>query len=366
MKVLTMKCSLLLLFIPLLGLSGNKGQQVEKSINREFNIQSNGLLGINNRYGSIDIAIGEGNKVKMDILITVEAPSTKKAQEAMDRISIEFDEGTNRVQATTEIESSSSWSTWFDNDNVDIEINYTVLAPVDVYLDLVNKYGDIYVETTNRDLKIDLGYGDIRLGDINAKLSLDMAYSEGTTSRIQDGDLDLSYSDLAMEDAQSVNLDMKYTDLVMGSATRLKVVSSYSDLHGKDVDEVMYSGKYDDLYFERVKTIDVESGYSGMEIEGLSQSGNFEMRYGDLRVDNIGNQFTKLNINTSYTGVELRFAGGTSYTIDAQNNYCDIQHDGLKVSEDIQKGGSLTLKGTKGTGGGMVYVRMNYGELSIE
>ena len=91
-----------------------------------------------------------------------------------------------------------------------------ILVPADIYLELANKYGNIYVETTNRDLRIDLDYGDISLGNINAKLNLDMSYSEGAISGIKDGDIFLSYSDLEMEDANALRIDMKYSDLVMG------------------------------------------------------------------------------------------------------------------------------------------------------
>ena len=367
MKRRIMKCSfLLLLLLPMLGFAGTKGEEAEKKISRQFTTQANGYLDINNRYGDIDIAIGESNKIKIDVLITAEASSLKKAQEAIERVNVTFQESSNRVSAQTEIASNSGWSSWFDTGEANLRINYHVLVPEDIYLSLINKYGNIYVETTSRDLRIDLSYGDIRLGDIKSKLSLKMAYGDGTMAKIADGDIDLSYSDLEMKDANAVRLEMKYTDLVMGSATRLKLISSYSNLRGKDVSELSYAGKYDDLVFERVKDIEAESAYSGLKLGGLGTSGRFDMRYGDLSVGDIERGFAMININTSYTGVILDFLEDASFTIDAQNNYCDINHHGLKVTEDIQKAGSTTLKASKGTGGGQVIARMNYGELSIQ
>lgn len=366
MKTIIKKCSLFFLFIPMIAFGGSKGQEAEKKISRDFTIQSNGHLAIDNKYGSIDIAIGESNRIKIDVVITVEASSVKKAQDALDRIEIQFEEGTNRVSARTDIESSSGWTSWWGSDNVEMDIDYQVLVPADIYLDLVNKFGDIFVETTNKDLKIDLSYGDIRLGDINGKLSLDMSYSEGSMSNIRDGDLDLSFSDLEMEDAQSVNLEMKYTDLVMGSATRLKVTSANSELQGMDIDELTYTGKYDDLTVDRVKIIDADCGFSGLVIGGLSQSGDFDMRYGELQIQNISRGFSSLHLNTSFTGAALNFDESAAFSVDAQNNFCDIQHEGLKVNEMIEKGTSTTFKASKGSGGGQVVVRMNYGDLSIE
>ena len=366
MKTTIRKCSLLLLFIPLLQFAFAEKFEAEKRVNKDFNIQADGTLLIDNKYGRIDIAIGENNQIKLEVVMKVKANSEKKAQETLDRISVEVSQNGNRVTAATIVASSSSWMTWLDQGNSDLEINYNVLVPADIFLDLNQKYGSIFVETTNRDLRIDLSYGDIRLGDINAKLFLDMAYSDGTMSRINDGKMVLSYSDLDMEDARTLDIDMKYTDIVMGSAIRANVVAAYSDLRGIDIDEFIYRGKYDDVVVERVKTVDMESAYSGWRIEGLSGQGRFEMRYGDLQVNNIADGFSKLDIQTSYTGVVLRFTPSTSFTIDAQNSYCDIQHRNLKVTEDIQKTGSTILKASRGSGGGTVFARMSYGELKLE
>jgi hypothetical protein len=361
MKMRIMKCSLLLLLIPFLAVAGPKSSEVEKRINREFSIATDGKLMISNKYGRIDVAIGESNKIKVEVVIKVEASSEKKAQERLALINVRFEEDKNRVSALTEIESSSGWMSWFETGNTEIQINYNVLVPADIYLDLINKYGSIYVETTTRDMRIDLDYGDIRLGDVYARLSLDMAYSNGAISRVNNGDIILAYSELEMEDAEAVRIDMKYADLVMGSAIRANVLTAYSDFRAIDIDELTYRGKYDDVSIERVKSIDYGKCVFRHEDRWVKSAWHFEMRYGDLQVSNIIPGFTRIDINTSYTGVVLRFAPVTSYAVDAQNNYCDIYHRNLKIMEDIQKAGSTTLKASKGTGGGLVFARMNYG-----
>lgn len=363
-----MKCSLLLfLLFPILAFAGKDGETAEKKIQRNFSIQANGHLGIDNKYGDLDIAIGPDNQVKFDITIKATAGSLKKAEEAIDRITVNFSEGINRVDAITQIESTSSWSSWFNSGNQSIEINYQVLVPRSVYLELQNKYGSIYVESTDRDAKIDLAYGDIRLGDINGSLDLDIAYSEGSLSQIKNGDLNLAYSEIEMENSQALKVEMKYSELAMGSSIRLNAVSAYGDLKGDDVDEVDYSGKYDDVRFERVKTISADCAYTGVEVGGLATSGSFDMRYGDLSIDNVWPGFKNINISTSYTGVEIGFQEGASFTLDAETSYCDINSDGeFKVSQRITKDSHTTLTATRGTGGGVVKAVMNYGELNIE
>ena len=362
-----MKCSIiLLLLIPCMSFAGKDDPSVEKKISKEFAIKTDGRVELDNKYGNIDVAIGTGNQVKLDIVITASAGSERKAQEALDRIAIMFDEGNNRISARTEIETLTGWTSWFNIGNTSIEVNYHVMVPADIFLDLTNRYGNIYVETTNRDLTIDLGYGDIRLGDVNGKLKLDMAYSEGTLSQIHDGDLDLSYSDLEMEDGKKVIIEMKNTDLQSGTFDELKMVSSYSDWQAVSVSDLDYTGKYDDVKIDRVDKINAETGFTGIAINDLTKEGIFEMRYGELKLEQIHKGFSTINLNTAYTGVKLDFMPDASYTVDADVNYCDIQHSDLKITESIEKATGSTLKASRGSGGGTVYARMNYGDLSIE
>jgi hypothetical protein len=341
-------------------------ERVEKRISKSFTLQTDGRVEIDNKYGNIDIAIGPSSQVKMEIVMSASAGSAKKAEEALERINVTINEGNNRISAATTIQSAEGWMSWFRTGNVDMSIHYQLIVPVDVYLELTNKYGNIYVETTHRNLKVDLAYGDLRLGDINANLNLEMAYSDGSVSQIKEGNLKLAYSDLEMEDATSVGMDMKYTDVKAGTFNSLRLVSAYSDFHNNAVEDMTYDGKYDDLHIEELGHFKGQSAYTGIIIGQLDHDGHFDMRYGDLSVSRIRPGFSRIDLNTSYTGVILEFMSGASFSLDAAVNYCDIRHDNLRATENIDKGTSHVLKGSRGNGGGQVYARMNYGELVIQ
>ena len=188
----------------------------------------------------------------------------------------------------------------------------------------------------------------------------------GNMSRINNGELVLSYSDLEMEDADAVKVDMKYTDLVMGSQNGQVSLTAYSDFRAIDIYDLTYQGKYDDVSVERVQTIDMESAYSGMRIGGLSPMDILICVMVTCR-SAISRPDLHAWMSILPTQV-LSFVSApvASFTIDAQNNYCPVNHQDLRVSEDIQKAGSAILKASRGTGGGLIMARMNYGELSIE
>ncbi len=359
------RCSLFILFFPLMLMAG-KGDKIEKKINREFDIEANGRIELVNKYGNIDVAIGPDNKVKIDIVISIHGGSQRKAQEALDRITVAFEEGNNRISAITGIENASSWISWFNTGKVGMDINYQVLVPLNVFLHLNNKFGNIYVETSDRDIDITLAYGEISLGDINAKLKLDMAYSEGSISQINDGDIQLAYSNLEMEDGKNIRLNLKYSEVKSGTFQKLQLESAYSNFHSISVNRVVYDSKSDDLVFERVNSIDGVSGYSVITIDELAMDGHFDMRYGDLKIQNIHRGFQKLTISTSYTGVDLHFKPEVSFVLDAETNYCDVEYGALKITENIEKTNNRILKGSRGSGGGQIIARMNYGVLEIQ
>ncbi len=365
MKTITMRYSLLFLLMPFLSFAGIKGEKLEKEINRQFSIQTNGVLKINNKYGAVDITTGTSNQIKIKVKVTAEASSKSKAQETLDRVNILFDEGGNEVSAVTQVESSSGFKTWFSSSNMNVEINYTVVVPADIYLKLANRYGTVYVETTDRDLEIDLAYGDIRLGDVHANLSLEMAYSEGSISNIKYGQIKLEYSELQMEDAESVVIQMQYTELSLSSVPTARIDASYSEFEANQIGSLTYTGKYADVAIGRVGSIDAKSSYTDIEIGAFDAKGNISMTYGELEIENIGSGLTQLDIKTSYTDVSLAFLTNANYTIDATTSYCDIKHRNLKVIEFIDKGSSSSLKGSNGSGGGIVLVKMTYGDLDI-
>lgn len=362
-----MKCSILFFFLPCMAFAGLDAEVAEKKIQRDFKIRSEGMLEIDNRHGNIDIAIGPVGSIKMEIFISVSSGSKSRSEEALDRIDVMFEEGNNRVSAVTEIESEGTgWKTWFSSGKLKLDIRYQVLVPADVFLELTNKFGNIYVETTNRDLDIELSYGELNLGDINADLTLEMNYSEGTLSQILDGTFELDYSDIEMENAEQVTLEMKYGNLKAGSIKKLTLESASSDLRFISVDKMDIDSKYGNIHVEQAGEMNTESSFTTITVDELTSDGNFNMRYGDLKIYKVQRSFSALNINTSYTGVQLKFAPGASYTLDAVTNYCDIVYTQLKVTESIAKNTNRVIKGTVGTGSARVNARMNYGELRLE
>ena len=73
MKAAIMKCSILLLLILFFNVAHAEKSEAERRIQKEFVVKADGFLSVDNRYGKIDIAIGESNQIKMEVVIKVRA-----------------------------------------------------------------------------------------------------------------------------------------------------------------------------------------------------------------------------------------------------------------------------------------------------
>src|SRR5690606_42008329 len=81
-------------------------------------------------------------RLSSEILIQTCRYKVKKAQQRLDKISVDF-KATNTLVSAQTIFSNNRWR--WGGDNVSIQVNYTVKVPVGNKLDLSNDYGTIYL-----------------------------------------------------------------------------------------------------------------------------------------------------------------------------------------------------------------------------
>jgi len=358
---------LLLIATPLFSLAF-PGKDFTKSINKEFEITRDGLVGVTNKYGDVDIRTWDASRVKFEVTIRVDARSQDAADEVFKRISVTFSDHASSVKAVTEIESASSWKKWFGwGSSDDFEIDYVVYVPASVNLELDNRYGDIYVGDKSGRTHIILKYGDMRLGQLSGRGNISMAYADGSVQAIGDVELDLAYSDLSVAKAGRVTMDAKYSDVALDNAGDITATTAYVDVKGGHVGRVVNSGKYDDFVFEKVIALDVNSKYTSYTIDELSEYAKFEMGYGSLSISHVLPKFTSIDIRSSYTDVTLGVDAAAAFILEAATRYCDIRHHGIEVTYDVEKSSEHTLKGFRGSSAGTsrITADMSYGELVI-
>lgn len=154
-----------ILFISLILLSSNfilSAKELTKNLHKEFDVNENTVLVLQNKYGKIDIRNGQEQKVIIDVEIIVEHPSQETAQKILGYLDVEFSSSGNEIKAITYINDRINkirGSNWGNNKK--FRINYTVTMPKDLDIKLSNKYGDTFIDELTGYTEIDIKYGNL-------------------------------------------------------------------------------------------------------------------------------------------------------------------------------------------------------------
>jgi hypothetical protein len=337
-----------------------------KTIEKEFSINSDGMVTINNKYGNVEIVGWEQNKVNIKVTITADTKNQSTADELFDRIIINFSNTSSSVKADTEIKSKASWTKFWGKNKNDFKIDYLVQMPKSNELNLENKYGDIYVTTMDNRADVTLKYGNLRMDGVNGDIDLMMGYSKGSLSSAHDVELVLNYSTLRLGTAEDMHVKSKYSTLEIESAAELRSESSYDNYRVNQVKEFKNFGKYDDLILEDVHDMTVETKYSDIVTKQLTGSADMDTRYGGVDIKHIARGFDEIYCSGNYTKVNLEFAENASFSVDAYTKYAPIKYTDLNLSVDKKQNNEKEIQGVRGgSDGGRVKVNLNYGSLTI-
>ena len=365
-----MDCKILLcvfcLFLATPSVFGGKVEEkLTKQITREFTVSPDDMLVISNQYGNINITIGEANRVLVDIVITVSSTTQKQASDIIEKISVDFIQADSLLNVTTRFDPGSRSLTTLKKNSTGIDIDYQISVPSDIFLDLKNSNGNIFVASTSRELSVDLSQGTLELGDVNANLSLALTQAKGRISQIYNGIIKLSHAILEMEDGSYLTMYLNYSAVTTGTLDQLKLISSFSKLNAVSIGSLDYQGRHDTLHIEYANIANAKASSSTIMLDELGEKSSFEMKHGRLDLNRIQYNFSAVEVNASFTNVGMGFAPGTSFLLDTKTNYSTIRHNGLKVYSNVEKSNKQILHASRGIGGGQVTVNLNYGELSI-
>ena len=72
-----------------------------KTVKKEFTVNKDALLKVDNSYGNIDIVTYDGNTISIEVNIKTNSNNEDKAQKKLDEINIEFNGSSSLVEAKT-------------------------------------------------------------------------------------------------------------------------------------------------------------------------------------------------------------------------------------------------------------------------
>jgi len=350
------KLFLLFLLIPLtIFATEKKGKYTKnKTIAKEFKVTKDATLNVSNKYGNIDIVTWNENNIEVVVKITTNGDDEDKVKKRLEEVTVEFDANSKYVSAKTMIEkSSASWNWWGNKNNVNMEINYQIKMPITNHVNLSNDYGSINLNKLEGKATINCDYGKLNIGELlNASNSINIDYTNNSTiSFMRNGNINADYSTLKIDKAGKIELNADYSHVSFGSVDRLN-----------------YSCDYGSLKIENAENMNGTSDYMNLNIGKLLVSGVFNLDYGSLKIEELGQRLKELNIQSSYTHIKLGLHPNAAFDITATLSYSGFKHgDRFTFNKEIEKPTSKYYEGyyNSPNSGSKIFIKSSYGSISF-
>jgi hypothetical protein len=324
--------------------------QVEKKryVDKSYNVSSSTLLNIQNKFGRIEINSWDKSEFEIKIEIIGRGRNEDKAQQILDDIEIDIDEGSSEISFETSVEKMKN------RNNEGFEVNYTISMPEDNPLEIKNSFGDVSMGNRAGDLEINVAYGSMKVGNVTGKTDLKLSFGSGNINNIQDGDLTIKYSDFNIESSNKIELNQGFSDIEIGEVKDLELES-----------------KYGDVEIGKAEIVDADVHFSGFEIEELTGKLEMESSYiGDFRIRKLAKTFTLIDIEGKFGSYEIGLEPGMKANIDAKFSFADLKASSeldIDFNYRVKESNKSVYKGKIGGGDDSKIIRIDssYGNLRL-
>ncbi len=342
-----------------------------KVIQKEFTISNRGTVELNNAHGEITVETNTGDKVEIEIVISVLAKSEESANEVINRIDLDFQSSEDWVKAETKINNvKSTWKKWLNwkNDDPSFTVDYTVKMPKSCKLELMNRHGNSFVDELDGQVRVEVRHGNIRLEGVNNSVHVDVAHGNITIGKALDLEGTVRHGKLKLKEGNNVDIESSYSHVYIDSAKELKTNSKYDTYKIGIINDFRNEGKYDNYEIESARSISTISKYSDFEIEALTGVGDFEMEYSGVDIAAVSADFDHLNMSGTHTEYKMHVAESATYKLDVVGEFSGVKYPSdLDVVFEKEKVGSHELEAYQGDKGSNSWIkaRLTHGGIKI-
>jgi len=349
---------MLFLVLPILLIANHgdlKGRYTkEKTIKKEFNVNSDALLKVDNSYGNLNITSWNENRILIEVHIKTNGNNEEKVQRKLDEISVDFEASNSMVSARTDFDDDKGWGwNWGKNNNVNMQINYTIKLPVKGNVNLDNDYGSIILDRVDGHAKINCDYGRLDIGELrgrNNQLNFDYT-SKSTIGYMNSGKISADYSGFTIEKAGDLDINADYTNSTVMNMGNLKYSSDYGKIEIGEAKNVQGTGDY----------INVQLGTIHGNVDIVAD-------YGSLKIEEMAEDAGNVQIRTDYTGVKIGYVEQYHFDFEIRTSYAGVSgKDDFEINISEEKNTSKFYKGHYGSAnsGNSISISSDYGGVSF-
>jgi len=320
-------------------------EKIKKVIKKEFPVLQDAKLSLNNSFGDISCTIWDKNEISVEVVISVDSKSEEGAQTVFSKVDISFLGSESEVSVKTTLARNLNAKEHF-------RIDYTVMMPSGVSLDLTNKFGDVMIR------------------ELNAKSAIHVEYGKAVLGKLNHGDnlLEVAFGSASVESMKGAVVIIQFSRMRLSYAGSLKISSKYSDIEAGEV--VVMDGTFEGgtVELDQASVLTLETRFTGFSIGTVIQKINLKARFGSFALETLSMEFKSLVIDNQHGSVEIGFPEELSYTLAAESRFGSIRFPKENASFSVSNTSSQDeiYKGTVGISPtAVVKIRNEFGSIKL-
>lgn len=352
------KITYLFLLVPFLTSATivKKKEEKSKTIKKEYSVNADAKVSINNKYGDLNIITWNKNQVEIEVTITVKGYDLDDVEARLESIDVEFEGSSNFVSAKTIFEKENrGWSFWKKNRNISYKIDYKVKIPNTNAVDLNNDYGSIYLGDLSGQASINCDYGKIIVGELSSNFnSINIDYcSSSTIDFMKKGSINADYSKISVTNSENLKVNEDYSTIKIGKT-----------------ENVAFNADYGSVTIEEAVNVKGNSDYTSMRLGTIYKNLEIETDYGGLTVKKLAKDFEQVVIDGQYAGIKIGVDEDAVFDFELDLQYAGFRYDDYKMEfyKKISKSTKKYYEGKfgKGNSNSKIKIRSQYGGVSIK
>jgi len=334
-------------------------EKVAKTFQKDFTLTAKSNIYIENRFGQVNIENWDKNNLSITIEVKTNMMSNDKIEKLIKSVNIEFSQSGDKISAITKIDESfiKSWNHLFDDDSKDFSIDWEVKMPKNINLELLNKYGDIFINELTGHCKIDIKYGNLKANRIYCD------NADPITS------LSVGYGNATIDEVNWFKADIKYGKLNIVNAKAIVLISKYSKIAIDQASSIVSESKYDSYSIGTISNFVGEGGYTTYRFDELTKKFDLTAKYGDVKIKKVPANFESIKFNGGYTSILAGIDPSASYMLTAEIGYGNLRYNNQNRLSRIEGNTSIEADGLVGTDANTkskVSVIVRYGSARFE
>jgi hypothetical protein len=262
----------------------------KRNIVKIFDVKKSDALEVDNQFGLVKVNLWAKEEIKIEIVVTSNAPSDSRASEYLGAVNIDEKRIKNVISLTTRIDKSQFGSNGWNNRKGEknfIQIDYTIYMPKDNALTVRNKFGNTDIPSFYAPLTVNSKHGNFVATLLeNADNVIDVQFGSARIGKMDGGRLDCQYSNVKVDLAKKVWLSNKFGELAIGDVVNLDAAIDYSGakigtIRGTGKIKLNYSGNFKiDELTNSAQNVDIQASYSSVILPAEANQFNVSVTYG--------------------------------------------------------------------------------------